>query len=235
MHHIALVEDDEPTSNRLRKLLETIAGVPIEVTQFFDRPTAEAAIARDHFDLLVVDVDLGPAPKEQHGGLSILSRFGAERTTIIVTGMPEENLHAVALTLNAYEFISKPVDDLDFQNKVVHALEWQAPEIGSAQKGGVQGLPPGLTPDPKRKPQLLWNGRPVELTLTELTIVHALADNPNQVVAHNKLAAAMKSSVSPKALAVHLAGIRRKFREVDGQFDHIETAPAKGYCWKTGA
>jgi DNA-binding winged helix-turn-helix (wHTH) protein len=67
-----------------------------------------------------------------------------------------------------------------------------------------------------------------------LTIVHCLADKAGETVGHAKLAAAMKTGNSARALAQHIAGVRRKFLDVDPGFNQIEADPGTGYRWKTG-
>jgi DNA-binding response OmpR family regulator len=233
MHRIALVEDDLPTSNDLRKLLETVPNTVVEVTQLFNYDSAVAAIKAERFDLLVVDIELGSQAQEHHKGLSILADHGRDCPTIIVTGMPEENLGPVAFTLRAYDFIPKPVDELKFQHRVSQALSFASNNLAALARA-PGGLPPGLTPDPNRSPQLRWKDKRVSLTLTELKIVNQLAGRAGSVVPHSDLAQAMKTGDN-KSLAVHMSQIRRKFSDVDPSFNHIETAPGKGYFWSHGS
>lgn len=229
MKKIALVEDDKPTSDALKRLLETIPGMDVEVTQLFSHSDAIAAIEGTRFDLLVVDIELGSHAQEHHKGLSILAEHGQDCPTIIVTGMPESNLRQVALTLKAYDFIAKPVDDHAFQHRVAQALAFASTSIATSGRA-QSGLPPGLTADPKRAPQLRWKNHGLTLTLTELTIVHQLASQAGSVVPHLALAPAMKTGAA-KALQVHMVQIRRKFEDVDPTFANIQTAPGKGYMW----
>lgn len=233
MRHVIVVEDDAATNDRLKELLEAIQM--ITVVQTFDRTTAEGVINSTHLDLAIVDIDLGHGPKDKYAGFTLLADLSKKGcTTIVVSGMPEENLKEVSLSLNAYDFIGKPITDLDFINKVEHALAWETSEAGMGPVA-VHAWPEGLAPDLSRKPTLLWKGRAVRLTLTELCIVHCLVESPGHVVEYNRLAKSMKSSASSKALATHMTGVRRKFIDVDPSFDRIDSEPGKGYVWKTGS
>jgi DNA-binding response OmpR family regulator len=233
MKSIAVVEDDKSTNDKLRSLLETISDVQVE--QAFDMEGAEALIGGQRFDLVILDIELGQGPREKHAGLKLLSQLsGWGCPTIVVSGMPEANLQSVALSLSAYDFISKPISELDFIRKAEHALAWKVqPDTSSADPERM--WPAGLAVNPDRKPQLLWKGHEVPLTLTELGIVHCLADARGQVVEWGKLANHMKTAHSPSAIATHITAIRKKFIDIDPSFDCIEPEPGKGYAWKNEA
>ncbi len=229
MPQIAIVEDDPATNNKHFEMLSTIEGAVIH--QAYSLQEAEALIAPGGFDLLVIDIDLGGDTQGQMAGLKLLSTYGGQMTTIIVSGMPEENLHTIALHLKAYEFIAKPVRPMDFENKVKHALAFSSSAAAKAPTFEAV-WPEGLCPDRERPPNFLWKGKPVSLTITELTIVHCLAMRPGETVAYGKLAAAMKTGDSPRALSTHVSGVRKKFAGSDSNFDRIVANPSKGYYWK---
>src|SRR5450759_1778707 len=106
MPKIAIIEDDQATNDRLKGLVKSLEGT--EVFQAFDRASAELLIASRQFDLVIVDIELGQGPKDKYGGLGILSSLGDKRTvTLVVSGMPEQNLPDVAISLRAYDFIGK--------------------------------------------------------------------------------------------------------------------------------
>ncbi len=233
MRKIAIVEDDQATNDRLKKLVESLGDV--EVEQAFDRESAEKLFGSRHFDLVIVDVELGQGPKDRYGGLTLLANLKGKRTVaIVVSGVSEENLSEVALSLHAYDFIGKPIVDLDFVNKVEHALEWQRESTVTREEGGTAGqrMPPGLEIDPARYVGLRWNEKPVRLTLTQLRLVHCLIEHPGRVVEHAKLQRLMDTSKSSGALATHISGVRDRFLDVDSAFDRIESEPGKGYAWK---
>lgn len=226
MAKIAVVEDDAATNNDYRKLLETIDGA--DVLQAHTYEEALRIVGRGDLDLLLIDIDLGGPIKGQLRGFDLLREFGDRTTAIIVTGMPEQNLQSMALQLKAYDFIRKPINEPDLLNKVRHALEFSSSAAGRV----ADSWPADLEPELERPPNLLWKKKPVNLTLTELTIVHCLARRAGETIQHAKLAAAMKTGDSPRALAQHIAGVRKKFLDVDVHFDRIETDPGTGYRWK---
>lgn len=230
MPRIAIIEDVAIDSDRLKSLIEQSIE-DVKVLQAHTRTEATKLLASEKLDLVIMDIELGQGPKDRYAGLGLLSEMrNMEWPTIVVSGMPEENLRNLALTLSAYEFIAKPVEDQDFIHKVEHALAWEKSDVGR-DLFGAQNWPEGLQADPNRKNKLLWKGKLVRLTMTELSIVQCLIEDPGKVVDKKRLTANLKSAVSTKALATHVSGTRSKFREVDPSFDRIENEPGKGYVW----
>lgn len=230
MYRIAIIEDVAVDSERLRALVcETFEA---EVLQAFTKAEAETLLANATLDLVIMDIELGPGARDRYAGLGLLSDMRDKPwPTIVVSGMPEGNLRNLALTLHAYEFVAKPVDDQDFVHKVEHALKWDRGDAGKDLFGN-ESWPAGLEPDPSKKNKLLWKRKPVQLTMTELSIVQCLIERPGAVVEYRHLLPNLSSTASVKALATHIFGARRAFRDVDADFGHIVNEPGKGYVWK---
>lgn len=230
MTRIAIIEDVREDSDNLKALIQ--GSLKAEISQAFNKVDAEALLKSERFDLVIMDIELGAGVKNRYAGLGLLSDLRASWPTIVVSGMPEDNLRDMALTLHAYDFIAKPVDERDLINKIEHALEWSNSEAGkdlSTQKG----LPEGLTADPQLKNRYSWRGRPVPLTMTQLSIIQCLIERPGSVVDTRDLVRNLKSGMGPKAIATQMSNVRARFRDVDPDFDRIENEPGRGYRWKT--
>ena len=80
----------------------------------------------------------------------------------------------------------------------------------------------------------LWNGRRVELTLTEFWMVHALARFPGHVKDRDSLMRDARIVVDDSTITSHVKRIRRKFQAVDPAFDCIDTVYGIGYRWNSG-
>jgi two-component system OmpR family response regulator len=78
-----------------------------------------------------------------------------------------------------------------------------------------------------------WNEAPVELTVTELWIVHALARHPGHVKHRDQLMRDARMVVDDTTVTSHVKRIRRKFMDADPAFDCIETVYGMGYRWKS--
>ena len=85
--------------------------------------------------------------------------------------------------------------------------------------------------DPARH-RVTWAGDAVTLTVTEFLILETLAQRPGIVKTRNQLMDAAYQDdiyVDDRTIDSHIKRVRRKFREVDPQFDSIETLYGAGY------
>lgn len=230
MIRIAIIEDVREDSDNLKALI--LNSFEAEVLQAFTKEEAESLLKDEKLNLVLMDIELGTGPKNRYAGLGLLSDIRASWPTIVVSGMPEDNLRGLALTLHAYDFISKPVDEQDLINKIEHALEWSKSDAGKDLTTQHE-LPAGLTADPQRKNRYLWKGKPVPLTMTQLSLLQCLLERPGATVETRNLARNLKSGMSAKAIATQLSNARTRFRDVDPDFDRIDNEPGRGYFWKT--
>jgi DNA-binding NtrC family response regulator len=69
MTRVAIIEDDKPTSDQLAGWIRS-ARAGIEVDQWFNRDDAEAALARETYDVVVLDIEL---ERERHAGVAIIN------------------------------------------------------------------------------------------------------------------------------------------------------------------
>ena len=80
-----------------------------------------------------------------------------------------------------------------------------------------------------------WKGAPVVLTVTEFLILQALAQRPGVVKSRNALMDAAYDDhvyVDDRTIDSHIKRLRKKFKQVDDDFDMIETLYGVGYRFK---
>ena len=85
--------------------------------------------------------------------------------------------------------------------------------------------------DPARH-RVTWNGAGVTLTVTEFLILETLAQRPGIVKTRNQLMDAAYQDdiyVDDRTIDSHIKRLRRKFRQVDPEFEAIETLYGAGY------
>ena len=85
--------------------------------------------------------------------------------------------------------------------------------------------------DPARH-RVTWDGENVTLTVTEFMILETLAQRPGIVKTRNQLMDAAYQDdiyVDDRTIDSHIKRVRRKFREIDPEFDAIETLYGAGY------
>ena len=76
-----------------------------------------------------------------------------------------------------------------------------------------------------------WNDQPIDLTVTEFWMVHALVKYPGHVKSRQVLMQESKIFVDGSTITSHIKRIRKKFTHVDEAFDCIETVYGMGYRW----
>ncbi|MFC5313007.1 response regulator transcription factor [Azospirillum rugosum] len=90
----------------------------------------------------------------------------------------------------------------------------------------------------------LWNGKRIDLTLTEFNIVKLMATRPEEDVSYREIydlvhGKGFLAGYGPSGYRANVRAfikrIRQKFRVVDGNFDCIENYPGFGYRWGNGA
>jgi two-component system phosphate regulon response regulator PhoB len=80
--------------------------------------------------------------------------------------------------------------------------------------------------------QVLIKGKPVEMTFSELRILHLLASRPGWVMTREQIVDAVRGedyAVTDRAVDVQIVGIRRK---LGSRADCIETVRGVGYRFK---
>jgi two-component system response regulator ChvI len=82
-----------------------------------------------------------------------------------------------------------------------------------------------------------WKGKPVDLTVTEFLLVKALAQRPGHVKSRDQLMDAAYGEsiyVDDRTIDSHVKRLRKKFKETDNDFAHIETLYGVGYRFREG-
>jgi two-component system OmpR family response regulator len=76
-----------------------------------------------------------------------------------------------------------------------------------------------------------WDGKTVDLTLTEFWLVHSLARFPGHVKDREQLMRDAHIVVDDATITSHVKRIRRKFQAVDAKFAAVDAVYGMGYRW----
>lgn len=120
MPHILIADDEEPIRALLREFLE---GEGFEMSEATDGQQVMAALANGHADLVLMDVRM---PGKT--GLEVLreARDGRSEVPIIMmTAYGTSNIAIEAMTLGAYDYITKPFDLDQVLVKIKHFFDEQ--------------------------------------------------------------------------------------------------------------
>jgi len=223
MPQIAIIEDDRPTSDQLRGWVLS-ARTGLTVHQWFTRDEAEAALAREHYDLVVLDIELG---RERHAGVAIINAINKRRAgtpVLVVSAMPAAVYRSIMKALDAWDYLQKTTfEEADFVETFLEILRSARPAEGATA--------PDLSIDPLRQASALWRGQRVNLPLTAQRILATLHTRAGEVVSYEELFAVVKSGRNRDNVRKHVSTIRDAFREVDPAFDGIENVPMRGFRW----
>jgi DNA-binding response OmpR family regulator len=227
MTKIAVIEDDLPMSNQLRGWIES-AKPGIQVDQWFNRDDAEAAIAREDYDAVVLDIELG---RERHAGVAIINAINKQRATpvLVVSAMPAAIYRSIMKALDAWDYLQKTTfEEADFVDTFLDILR-------SAKGKPLVNAPVAnndeLQLDPLRQNTAIWRGQRVNLPLTAQRILAALHAHRGEVVSYDDLYKVVKSGRNRDNIRKHVSTIRDAFKEIDTQFDGIENVPMRGFRW----
>ncbi|VVT02862.1 Transcriptional regulatory protein ChvI [Sphingomonas sp. EC-HK361] len=225
---IALVDDDRNILTSVSIALQT-EGFLTRV--YSDSEAALKALGDNPPDLAIFDIKM-----PRMDGLELLRRYREKHQTpvIFLTSKDDELDEALGLAMGADDYIAKPFSQRLLIARIRAILRRaELSNATDASDGEVQGpIERGrLTMDPARH-KVLWGGEPVTLTVTEFMILETLAQRPGIVKTRNQLMDAAYQDdiyVDDRTIDSHIKRVRRKFREVDAEFDAIETLYGAGY------
>jgi two-component system OmpR family response regulator len=223
---IALVEDDRTLRENY---VDVLRRQGYDLSAFADRMSAVQAFRTRLPDLAVIDIGLG---EEIDGGFALCRELRAMSPTLpilFLTARDSEFDTVAGLRLGADDYVTKDIS-LPHLLARIAALFRRVDAAGlAAEEEDVIERGP-LRLDTKRV-LATWRGHRVDLTVTELWIVHALAIRPGHVKDREQLMGEAHMVVDESTVTSHVKRIRRKFLSVDPGFDRIESVYGMGYRW----
>jgi two-component system, OmpR family, response regulator len=223
---IALVEDEPALRDNVRDALKRYG---YDVATYANRADALGAFRTRLPDLALIDIGLGD---DVDGGFALCRDLRALSATvpIIFLSARDSDFDIVAgLRLGADDYLTKDAS-LPHLAARISAL-FRRSELSGSPSNAEDVIERGpLTLDSKRL-TASWNGKRVDLTLTEFWMVHALARFPGHVKDRASLMRDARIVVDDSTITSHVKRIRRKFQAVDPAFDRISTVYGMGYRW----
>jgi two-component system phosphate regulon response regulator OmpR len=230
-----LVVDDDP---RLRDLLVRYLGEQgLEVKAVHDGPAMDKQLARERYDLLVLDLML---PGED--GLAICRRLRAEgskgATTpaiLMLTAKGDEVERIVGLEMGADDYLPKPFNPRELVARI-HAV------LRRRQPGGPPGAPAadaelhrfGAFEFNLATRSLSRGGKAVALTTGEYSVLKVLVQHPRAPLSRDKLmelARGREYEVFDRSIDVQISRLRKIVEADPSQPRHIQTVWGFGYVF----
>jgi len=225
--HIAIVEDEAAIAANYRDALQRQG---FAVSLHADRLAAWEAFEARLPDLAIIDVGLDD---EVEGGFELCRdlRARAPELPIVFLTARDSELDVISgLRLGADDYLTKDISQAQMLARIhallrrVDALRQPVQEEHLVERGKLALNLERMT--------VSWEEQVVELTVTEFWIVHALALHPGHVKNRQQLMDAANVVLDDNTITSHIKRIRKKFQQVDSEFDAIETAYGMGYRWK---
>jgi len=223
---IAIVEDEPAISDNYADALRK-QGYDVET--YGNRATALKGFQRQLPDLALLDIGL---EDEVDGGFELcreLRRISPTLPIVFLTAR-DSDLDAISgLRLGADDYLTKDISIPNLCARIT-AL-FRRIDAFNAPPDNEQIIERGPLSMDMNRFSVKWNDKPVDLTLTEFWLVHALARYPGHVKNRQQLMDAAQAVLDDNTITSHIKRIRRKFHAIDPGFDSIETVYGMGYRW----
>lgn len=224
--HIVIVEDEKAIADNYRELL-TKQGYSVTVF-----PTLEAAregLKQRLPDLAILDVGLGSKPEAGFELCAELRQRAPQLPIVFLTARDTEIDVISGFRLGADDYLTKDISQIHLLARITALLRrvqaLRAPEhidhiltVGALQMNS-------------ERLSVTWKDRNVPLTFTEFRMLESLARHPGHVKNRQQLMDAADVVLDDNTITSHIRRIRKKFVELDAEFDRIETAYGVGYRW----
>jgi two-component system, OmpR family, response regulator ChvI len=225
---IALIDDDR---NILTSVSIALQAEGFLTRLYSDGESGLKALLDNPPDLAVCDIKM-----PRLDGLELLRRLREHSAlpVVFLTSKDDELDEALGLALGADDYISKPFSQrllIARIKAILRRVEFSRAPNDADMLAAEPIIRGRLEMDPARH-RVHWDGKHVTLTVTEFMILEALAARPDVVKSRNQLMDVAYQDdiyVDDRTIDSHIKRLRRKFRQVDPEFDAIETLYGAGY------
>ena len=222
MRRIFVVDDDREVVRLIRAYLEQ-AG--FEVLAAYDGDTAVHVIRRERPDLLLLDLML---PGKDGWEITRLVRNDAALAhipIIMLTARVDDTDKIVGLELGADDYVTKPYNPREVVARVRARL--RQPDVAPPQTLRAGGLEMDV-----RRRDVRVDGRPVELTPTEFSLLQVLMEQAGYVLTRGELtrrALGVDFEGVERTLDSHIRNLRQKIEPDPTNPTYVQTVYGVGY------
>ncbi len=232
---IALVDDDKNITTSVSMALEAEG---FSVIVYHDGEAGFRGISDHNPDIAVLDVKM-----PRMDGIELIQKLRQDHKTlpiIFLTSKDDEIDEVIGLRMGADDYITKPFSQRLLIERIKTLLRRQSfAEGGDSTSGDEDSLIKRgpLTLDEDRH-VCTWNGTNVVLTVTEYLLMKSLTEKPGHVRSREQLidvAYGQSTYVDDRMIDSHIKRIRKKFKDIDPNFNQIETIYGVGYKYENPA
>ena len=183
--------------------------------------------------LVILDITM-----PEMDGLELCRRIRSVSETIpiiFLTSRDEELDRVLGLEIGADDYLCKPFSMRELLARVKVLFRRSAIDRGDVRPSADAAVQHGDLELDLQRYSVRWKGNAIALTVTEFMMLQALVRYPGHVKTRKQLhedGYPHDAYVSDRTIDSHIKRVRRKFEEVDPEFERIETVYGLGYRWK---
>ena len=200
---ILLVEDDQMIGDSIFESLKDSGYAPDWVK---DGESALAAVACQHYDLILLDIGL-----PQRDGMSVLRKIRQSDTPlpiIMLTARDALEDRILGLDAGADDYLVKPFALGELNARMRAVLRRQSANVSPHLTNGAISL------DPATREAFLKDGEPIRLSAREFALLRALLTRPGAILSRSELEEKIYSwgsEVESNAVEFLIHSLRKKF------------------------
>ena len=219
---VLLVEDDDRLAQLTVRYLESHGVV---VTAVGDGLEGQAEALRRQYDCIVLDLML-----PGRDGIEVCRelRGRSDVPIIMVTARGEEADRVLGLEVGADDYVTKPFSPRELLARIRATVRRVRGQAGPAQQTITVGT---LVLDSQRMTVTL-DGKPIDVTAYEFSILRALAQRPGRVLSREQLLDLAKGSAElsfDRSIDVHVSRLRAKLGDDSRSPKLLNTVRGAGY------
>ena len=226
MTHICLIDDDQ---NILASLSLALKSEGYIISTFSDGLSGLNSLKGDDYDIAILDIKM-----PRLDGLEVLQKLRqtSNLPVIFLTSKDEEVDQLLGLKMGADDYITKPFSQKLLIERVKAILRRSKDTLTSNDKETSNIIKRGKLSLNMSRYECFWDDVAIKLTVTEFLLLESLASRPGYVKSRDQLMSAAYDDdiyVDDRTIDSHIKRLRRKFKNLDKNFESIETLYGVGY------
>lgn len=220
---ILLIEDDQIFAEGVRKILAE-KGLAVDIVNEGDKALRRILVNKNAYDVIILDIML-----DNVDGKEVCRALREENVTtpiIILSAKTDPEEKVKALNVGADDYITKPFSGDELFARI-QALLRRPKELNADEL-----VVAGIRLDPQTR-KVYKDGKVIELTLKEFSVLEYLMRHPDQVLARDQIldhSWEFNFSSFSNIIDVHINGIRKKMNMKKNEM--LETVHGVGYRLK---
>ena len=220
---ILVVDDESELREQMRRLFERDGHRVMAVA---DGRSAIDRASTAHFDVLLLDVALGPGPD----GYEVCRALRERRNVtpiIMLTALDSEADVVLGLEAGADDYVTKPFGAAELRSRIRAVMRRAGPRAL-----GDEVLRAGPVVLDRARRTVTRDGEPVDLTFSEFEMLQAMMARPGELFTRQELLRAIWGDSAyrdPRGIDVHVRHLREKLEAIPEKPELLTTVRGVGY------